>query len=238
MIDSTDILKAIEASVVYTRPFTHLRLSDVFKQDDYPEILRLLPSSSDYAELRHKDAKMPDNSYSRLEFLLTDEQIERLDSERRQFWLNVKCILDHPGIADSFMKKFSAIEFNAPLKGRVILRLSLVRDLPGYFIRPHQDIPSKLLTTQIYLPQDDRWSELGTNLYTRDQVGKFKTDVAVPFLPNSGYAFPVSKNSWHGVDVIPSEATERNSLMMVWYVDGPVATLMAKARHVLRSLQA
>lgn len=59
-----------------------------------------------------------------------------------------------------------------------------------------------------------------------------KKEVAVPFLPNSGYAFPASKNSWHGVDVIPHGAPIRNSLMMVWYVDGIVGKIVAKVRNV------
>ncbi|MCY4149990.1 MAG: hypothetical protein OXF73_11725 [Gammaproteobacteria bacterium] len=237
MIDSTHILTAIEASILHTRPFIHLRLSEVFRQDDYQEILRLLPSPNEYIELRHKDARMPDSTYSRLEFLLTNEKIKQLDSERSQFWQNVRSALEHPDIANAFMEKLAELDFHVPLTSRASLRLSLVRDLPGYFIRPHQDIPNKLLTTQVYLPQNDRWPKLGTKFYTRDQNGMFKTDISVPFLPNSGYAFPVTKNSWHGVDVTPPEAPERNSLMMIWYVDGKLAKLAATARHVLRRFQ-
>ncbi len=166
MIVPADIVKAVENAALQTWPFIHLRLSSIFKQEDYQDILRLLPSSNDYTELRHKDAILPDNTSSRLEFLLTSDRLKRLDSERYEFWNNLIRAFHHPGVACAFSARFSELGCNVPLKTRGALRLSLVRDYPGYFIRPHQDIPYKLMTTQIYLPDSDRHSDLGTKLYT------------------------------------------------------------------------
>ena len=133
--------------------------------------MRLLPLSDDYVELRHKDAKLPDNTFSRLEFPITHEQLERLDDEHCRCWSDFASTLNHPSVANAFMEKFAELDLHVSLVGRTSLRLSLVRDFPGYRIRPHQDIPSKILTAQIYLPQDDRHPELGTNFYTRDETG-------------------------------------------------------------------
>ena len=56
--------------------------------------------------------------------------------------------------------------------------------------------------------------------YRRGDSGLLEIDSTVPYLPNSGYAFPVTEGSWHGVDPIPPGAPPRDSLMLIWYVDG------------------
>lgn len=235
MVDPKDVCKGIEGAEVHTKPFIHLCLSNVFTDEDYHEILRFLPSSDEYVELRHKDAKLPDNTYSRLEFELTRDRLERLDVNHSRYWNDFTRALHHPSIARAFETKFMEAGCKVKLETNTILRLSLARDFPGYFIRPHQDIPSKLLTVQIYLPRDNKTAELGTNFYRIDEERVLRKDASVPFMMNSGYAFPVSEESWHGVDAIPPGVQERNSLMLVWYVDNAMAKLGATARQLLRS---
>ena len=241
MIESRDIVQAVRAAVAHSRPFPHLRLSDVFGGEDYREVLRLLPPRHAYAELRHKDAKLPDGTYSRLEFPLTLERMERLDRDRRRFWAGIADALRHPDIAREFAARFAELGCSSlppPPETGSVLRMSLVRDRPGYSIRPHQDIPSKLLTAQIYLPGDDSGVERGTDFYNRGESGVLELDTTIPYLPNSGYAFPVTDNSWHGVRTIPAGAPDRDSLMLVWYVEGALARLGAAARQVWRRVRA
>ncbi len=237
MIESKDIVQAVRAAVAHSQPFPHLRLSDVFGGEDYREILRLLPPRHAYAELRHKDARLPDGTYSRLEFPLTLERMERLDRDRRRFWAGIADALRHPDIAREFAARFAELGCQVPIESGSVPWLSLTRDFPGYSIRPHQDIPSKLLTVQFYLPPDDRGSAMGTNFYRRGGAGALERDVSVPFLPNSGYALAVTENSWHGVDIIPPGAPGRDSLMLVWHAGGAVARLAAQARLTLRRLR-
>ncbi len=237
MIESKDIVQAIRAAAAHSRPFPHLRLSDVFGGEDYREILRLLPPRHAYSELRHKDARLPDGTYSRLEFSLTLERMERLDRDRRRFWAGVADALRHPDIAREFAARFAELGCQVPIESGSVLRLSLTRDFPGYSIRPHQDIPSKLLTVQIYLPPDDRGSAMGTNFYRRGAAKVLERDVSVPYLPNTGYAFAVTENSWHGVDTIPPGAPDRDSLMLVWNAEGAAAKLATSARLTLRRLR-
>lgn len=44
-------------------------------------------------------------------------------------------------------------------------RVSLVRDLPGYWIEPHPDSPVKVVTLQLYLPAEGSPRGLGTSFY-------------------------------------------------------------------------
>lgn len=237
MIRAADIIQAVGAAQLRSRPFPHLRLSCVFGKEEYRDIRRLLPGNADYAELRHKDARLPDGTFSRLEFQLTGERLARLDPNRRRYWSEFAAALRHGNVARAFAARFAELKCDVPLEKGSTLRLSLVRDFPGYFIRPHQDVPSKLLTVQIYLPQDDGESDRGTIFYRRGDSGLLEIDSTVPYLPNSGYAFPVTEGSWHGVDPIPPGAPPRDSLMLVWYVEGAWKKLEAAARQARRWLR-
>ncbi len=234
---SEDFVEAVRAAPVLSHPFPHMRLSRVFGEGDYREILRLLPPTEHYLELRHKDARLPDGTYARLRFPLIGERLRKLDRERRRYWEAMSEALRDPDVAKAFAARFAEMDCESPPQTGSILRISLVRDRPGYCIRPHQDVPSKLLTAQIYLPRDEKGADLGTSFYRREESGALEVDVRVPFLPNSGYAFPVTSDSWHGVDTVPPGATPRDSLMLVWYVDGAWKKLGAASRAVLRWLR-
>jgi hypothetical protein len=39
------------------------------------------------------------------------------------------------------------------------------------------------------------------------------------FLPNSGYAFPVSRHSWHGREEVPDALGERHSILLFYFRD-------------------
>ena len=237
MIQVGDITRAVRSAPLRLRPFPHLRLSRVFGEEDYLNLRRLLPRDDHFVELRHKDARRPDGTFTRLEFRLTGERLAGLDPDRRRFWSELAATLQRADVARAFAARLADLDCDLSLEKGSILRPSLVRDLPGYFIRPHQDVPSKLLTAQIYLPPGNRQSDLGTHFYRCGDAGRLEIDSTVPYLPNSGYAFPVTEGSWHGVDPIPPGAPPRDSLMLVWYVDGAWKKLGAAARQARRWLR-
>lgn len=239
MIRPEEFARAIWEAPLNRHPFDHIRLGRVFRECAYRSLLRWLPDTSHYGELRHKDAKLPGGGYARRQLPLTDEGLRSLDGEARRFWLGVAGALRDPGIGEAVRSKFADATSARGIKAdaRTSLRVSLVRDLPGYRIRPHQDIPQKAVTAQLYLPRDGRCPELGTGLYRRDGGGRLERTVSVPFLPNTGYAFAVTEDSWHGVGAIPPDAPVRDSLMLVWYVEGALPRLRAAGRLALRSLR-
>ena len=89
----------------------------------------------------------------------------------------------------------------------------LIDDAPGYWIRPHPDAVTKILTLQIYLPDDGEHPEMGTTLMRED--GSEPHTLA--FVPNYGYAFRVAPHTWHAVSPC---AHRRKSLQVTWY-DSP-----------------
>ena len=112
-------------------------------------------------------------------------------------------------------------------------------DLDGYAIKPHPDTRRKVLTMQIYLPEDETQRDLGTTIYKISPMGVFAwksyglvKDKTLPFLPNTGYAFVVIhpaysllKSSWHGREAIsvPVERP-RLSILNTYYREPAEAT--------------
>jgi hypothetical protein len=95
----------------------------------------------------------------------------------------------------------------------------LLKDSYGYKISPHADTEQKAITTQWYLPSGNSQSHLGTRVHNRLPNGQFEEVRALKFVPNSGYAFAVTSDSWHSVAPMTEADGIRDSLMMFYYVD-------------------
>jgi hypothetical protein len=95
----------------------------------------------------------------------------------------------------------------------------LLRDLGGYKISIHCDSFRKAITTQYYLPRDESQLHLGTTFHEKRRDGTFEEVTTLEFAPNTGYAFPVVADSWHSVRQMNQDDGERNSLMLIYYVD-------------------
>ena len=235
-------MRAIQAAPLNEDPFDHVALNSVFQEETYRNMVDHLPPTERYVALRHKDAKLPDGSYARVEFQLTDRNLQSLNGLGRRVWTAVAEAMRHPDV-----ERVLTVKFAAAIAGRSInptprtsLRMSLLRDLPGFFLRPHQDIPRKLITAQFYLPVHGSHRDLGTSLHRRADTcdgGGLERVKTVPFLPNTGYAFTATAASWHSVDPIPAGVNARDSLMLIWYLDGAWLSFRASSEQAARSLR-
>lgn len=109
-----------------------------------------------------------------------------------------------------------------------------MRDTEDYEILPHRDTMYKLVTMQLYLPKDFNMRDKGTSLFVPADIPEreinplavksvwetFKEVKRFDFVPNSAYAFVVSKGpkypSWHGVRKLSEFKGERNTLMVIY----------------------
>lgn len=64
----------------------------------------------------------------------------------------------------------------------------------------HCDQPVKAITAQLYLPESDEHRGAGTRFHATAARHSLPCK-RIEFLPNTGYAFAVSKMRWHSVDV-------------------------------------
>ncbi len=220
------LVERIGATRLEGEPFDHVRLERIFDADTVERLISNLPEQDQYDEQIHKDALLPDGRYARLRFELTEENIAKLPAPKRDFWLGVLEDVRSPEIERAYKAKFRDAltrRFGVdPIEVRTVQRPVLFRDIAGYRISVHADNLDKVITSQIYLPLDESQAHLGTSFHRRRPDRSFEKVKTLPFTPNSGYAFPVTTESWHSVEQMREGDGARNTLMLIWYlVDKP-----------------
>ena len=100
------------------------------------------------------------------------------------------------------------------------VRIDYTLDHPGYYLAPHLDRHSKLLTFQVYLPEsEEKW---GTEIYN-NRGGDMILSRTIPFIRNYGYFFfpglnPDDRRKWHGVT---KEVTADRPSIIINYMTKP-----------------
>jgi hypothetical protein len=237
---SEHLVGAINNVALNSFPFDHVVLTDIFPVATYDALLNMLPIDSYYRELIHKDAIMENGQSARLQFPLNKSNINRLPLDQRHFWDQVLTGFGSKLVEDAWRLKFKeAIE---TVSGKPISKIkfrthyTLFRDIGGYKITIHPDSPRKAITTQYYLPADESQIKLGTLFHEKTSDGKYHESFAMPFVPNSGYGFAVTKSSYHSVKPMLSEDNPRNSLMVIINYDrGLLIETLNSGRIYLRA---
>jgi hypothetical protein len=138
-------------------------------------------------------------------------------------WLEVSRALLAPELHAAFVRKFAASlqkRFGGDAERLSFFPVPiLLCDLPGYRIGIHADATSKAITVQFYLPRDASQSHLGTVFHDGREGEAAARTRRLPYLPATGYAFPVMpRESWHSVPQTSAADGERYSLMLTYYV--------------------
>ena len=76
------------------------------------------------------------------------------------------------------------------------VRVEVICDREGFWLKPHCDIKEKLLSGLIFVNNVNESEDLGTDFYN-EKLEKVKT---VPFKHNYGYMFTSGPNTWHGME--------------------------------------
>ena len=101
------------------------------------------------------------------------------------------------------------------------VRLEVIGDKKGFWLKPHKDIPEKLMTMMIWANPYNESDILGTDLYN-DNLKIVKT---IKYEHNKGYFFASGKDTWHGLE--KKEIIKERRCIQLNYVtfktDWPVA---------------
>ena len=100
------------------------------------------------------------------------------------------------------------------------VRLEVLNDTKGFCLKPHCDIPEKLISSLIYVNQTGENVSLGTDLYDENLELKH----TVPFWHNFGYIFH-GPNKWHGMEEGKRILVERRGIQLnyvTFQTDWPV----------------
>ena len=76
------------------------------------------------------------------------------------------------------------------------VRVEVICDRQGFWLKPHCDIKEKLISGLIFANPFNESESLGTDLYDKN-LNKTKT---VPYKNNYGYFFTSGANTWHGME--------------------------------------
>ncbi len=76
------------------------------------------------------------------------------------------------------------------------VRLEVICDRKGFWLKPHCDIKEKLMSGLIFVNNANESEDLGTDFYN-DKLEKVKT---VPYKNNYGYFFTSGPGTWHGME--------------------------------------
>ena len=77
------------------------------------------------------------------------------------------------------------------------VRLEIIGDKKGFWLKPHKDISEKLMTMMIWANPYNESSNLGTDLYDKN----FKLIKTIEYVHNSGYLFSSGEDTWHGLEL-------------------------------------
>ena len=237
IIDS--IVACVERAKLEREPFEHFHMQDIFPPDVYSVMVSSFPARDAYHNLRHKDANLPDGTSTRKMFEFYDERIAKLPSGQAATWSVIRDALCDVQVRNAIFSKL-----RKPIEARIgheseevrlngdnvenveaYPRPALYRDESGYRITPHPDSPLKIVTVQFYLPADQSQRQLGTSLYRRKTWAQrlfsplgspFERVRKFDFLPNSGYGFAVTNNSFHGREQISAADGLRHSILLFY----------------------
>ena len=94
----------------------------------------------------------------------------------------------------SFSEKISNL-LNKDLS-KSYVRLEIIGDKKGFWLKPHKDIEEKLMTMMVWANPYNESENLGTDLYNKD----FKITKTVKYKHNHGYFFSSGQDTWHGLE--------------------------------------
>jgi hypothetical protein len=89
------------------------------------------------------------------------------------------------------------------------LRIEYAQDTAGFWLKPHTDIGVKMFTMLIYMSDDPRHADLGTDIYSDAETHVGRS----PFEPNSAMVFVPSDKTWHGFEKRPIHGVRRSIIV-------------------------
>ena len=96
---------------------------------------------------------------------------------------------------DEFVNKISSL-MKKNLSNSFV-RLEVIGDKKGFWLKPHKDIKEKLMTIMVWANPYNESEQLGTDLYDNE----FKIVKTVKYIHNSGDFFSSGEDTWHGLEL-------------------------------------
>lgn len=214
---------------IHIFPYPHILVHDVFPEEFYSDIRRHLPPNDAYKTLKALGRRVSDNyPNERVAVPLTPDGIAKLGEPHRSFWgETARWMLGGP-FGNILLQKFGPLlahRFENLAGMQFSNEALLIQDRTNYWLGPHTDTPSKVLSLLFYLPADSSNAHLGTSMYLpldpsftcegnrHHDFDGFQRLLTIPYVPNTLFAFMKTPNAFHGVEPINDANIERALLL-------------------------
>ncbi|MDC1053666.1 hypothetical protein OAU87_03865 [Alphaproteobacteria bacterium] len=117
-----------------------------------------------------------------------------LDSNNSKLYPNLTSVINRLQ-KEEFYKTIGSL-INKDLSNSYV-RLEIIGDKKGFWLKPHKDIKEKLMTMMIWANPYNESESLGTDLYDKD----FKMVKTIKYKHNNGYFFSSGEDTWHGLEL-------------------------------------
>jgi len=232
------LVRKINAQPIETDPFPHIYLEEVFPAGYYRALLERIARVGEFVPTLYPGVAVDLDAKSFKDYGLTCRNFDK-DEELACLYALLKSepfsrlLLDKFSAPESWGARGSAI----PAEKHVFFKegrenftcvFDLHKDLPGYEISPHPDVPSKIVTFLFYFTPDESLSRFGTKLCrvkpeckatlaraTRSKMSSLLVGATRPFVGKSyGLDQKDSWFPWEMFDVVKVAPAKPNSLLV------------------------
>ena len=171
----------------YSKPFKHWELNNCLDENSLNEISY---ASIPIGERAYDGTRAADHSGEGLDGKLR----LFITKENSHFFPNLTKVINYLQNKE-VVEKISHI-LKKDLSSSFV-RLEIIGDKKGFWLKPHKDISEKLMTMMIWANPYDESEKLGTDLY--DET--FKLIKTIKYNHNCGYFFSSGGDTWHGLEL-------------------------------------
>ena len=198
----------------FDKPFPHWELNNPLSEEAVNEIIKADIANPNEHKLEYDGTRAIDGGEGKFR--------EGISSGGKA--LKFRCFVtkenakDFPGLSN-FINELQQKETHSKISELInkdlsnsYVRVEVICDRKGFWLKPHCDIKEKLLSCLLFVNNENESEALGTDFYD-ENLNKVKT---VPYKHNYGYFFSSGPNTWHGME--KKEIVKERRCLQVNYV--------------------
>ena len=198
----------------FDKPFPHWELNSPLSEDAINEIIKADIANPNEHKLEYDGTRAIDGGEGKFR--------EGISTGGKA--LKFRCFItkenarDFPGLSN-FINELQQKETHSKISELInkdlsssYVRVEVICDRKGFWLKPHCDIKEKLLSCLLFVNNENESETLGTDFYD-ENLNKVKT---VPYKHNYGYFFSSGPNTWHGME--KKEIAKERRCLQVNYV--------------------
>ena len=233
----------INMSKISSDPFDHLYIENFFEDAFYQKMQENIPNIDHFEKITDTGTV---TNYSPQRYILSlQRDVKKIPENQQKFWNEINTAFTSVefwnAISSKFAKTLKERFANLTKKEKEILgenpkiscRTALIKDFTKYQLGAHTDSPNKMFSFLFYMPKNNELKNIGTSLYrphdiiddeeitkhfSRDQTSlRFEKIKTCEFKKNSVFIFARTNYSFHGVEEININQSERNLFLLNFY---------------------